>query len=77
MAFGVYKNEEPEVLLRDISKLDSYKNIFKLIKLSMCVPLTSVEPERIFSHVNLIITKIRNSIGVDTVNQLLFIIRSS
>jgi hypothetical protein len=44
--------------------------------ITIIIPLTSVEPERIFSHVNLIITRIRNSISIDLVNQLLLISRS-
>ncbi len=36
----------------------------------MCILLTSVEPERVFSHVNIVINKFRNRLSIETANQL-------
>ena len=41
------------------------------------IPLTSVEPERVFSHVNRVITKLRNRLSRNVCDQLLMVSRNS
>ena len=42
---------------------------------ALIIPLTSAECERIFSHVKLVYTKLRNRLKIDTVDTLIFISR--
>ena len=57
--------------------LSSYSNISELYRLFYSIPLTSVEPERIFSHADIVCTKLRSSLSMETIDSLLFLSRSN
>ena len=51
----------------------NYPHIAKLAKAAFCIPATSIPAERIFSKSGLIVSDLRSSLKVDTVNALVFL----
>ena len=51
--------------------LDVFPNIIRLIKIAYTIPFSSVPCERGFSKQNLIKTKNRNNLSIDTLDKLL------
>ena len=54
-------------------KDDSFSNISKLIKMSLVIPLSSVECERCFSRLKIIKTRLRNLLEEPNLSDLLLI----
>ncbi len=57
--------------------MGEFENIPKLNYLYYAFPLTSVEPKRVYSHVNREITKLRNKLSINVWDQLLKVSRNS
>jgi hypothetical protein len=52
----------------NISFRDQFPNLTKLVELALVVPVSNGVVERVFSHQNLIKTKLRNKMSVQTLN---------
>ncbi len=71
-----FKNTDKEIM-NMMKNQENYSNIFMLYKLLCAFPISSCEPERIFSEVNNTITKLRNRLSIKVCNQLLLVSRVS
>ena len=58
----------------DHNFFNNYPNISLLVQVALIVPLSNATVERIFSHQNLIITKLRNKLSVENLNRHLMIL---
>jgi len=59
-----------------IHKSESLKNLMHLLKIYYVIPLSSCEPERIFSAMNRIKTDLRNPLETETLDNFLMISRN-
>ena len=73
---GSLKGKNLLQLIFLIDMTESFKNIKELFKLYSVLPITSVECERVFSQVGRVKTKIRNSLSIDTLDQLIMVSRN-
>ena len=58
----------------DKNFIGNYPTISKLVQIALIVPLSNANVERIFSHQNLIHTKLRNKLCVENLNRHLMIL---
>ena len=63
------KKDQRDVF-KAMSCLTGFQNILKKLKIYQIIPLTSCEPERIFSQTNIIINSLRNTIGIDLLKDI-------
>ena len=52
----------------NISFRDQFPNLTRLVELALVVPVSNGVVERVFSHQNLIKTKLRNKMSIQTLN---------
>ncbi len=58
----------------DSNFINNYPNISLLVQVALIVPLSNATVKRIFSHQNLIISKLRNKLSVENLNRHLMIL---
>ena len=61
----------------DNNFVNNYPNISLLVEIALIVPLSNTIVERIFSHQNLIKTKLRNKLCTENLNRHLMILINS
>jgi hypothetical protein len=57
----------------NINFCNQFPNITKLVELALVIPISNGVVERVFSHQNLIKTKLRNKMSIQTLNLHLFL----
>ena len=72
LIFNNYKGHSfADLLTAIISRKDQFPNAISLMEISRILPVSSVECERGFSRQNIIKTKLRCSLGIDSLDQLM------
>ncbi|VDI74940.1 Hypothetical predicted protein [Mytilus galloprovincialis] len=72
LIFNNYKGLSfADLLTAIISRKDQFPNAISLMEISRILPVSSVECERGFSRQNIIKTKLRCSLGIDSLDQLM------